>query len=199
MPISSTYKQTGHISSQPWNTTKSRRLSTTLPPLDSNKSDDSGRKRPRSATGNRSNNANSSKEFHAKPAWVAGSFEKPLSEKQNASLTSKTASRKTLKRRETLPEFGENSFTPLPKFKRSNSDSLLEPCESGSKRKVRRATATMSKSVRKYRKRFSEKSASSRIRPKKVKLSTSEFDKIFFSFFVQIKWKLNCLSFCLIC
>lgn len=135
MPISSAYKQTGEVASQPWNTTKPRRLSSTLPPsFDINKNDDSRTKRPRSAsTSSRPNNENSTKPLISRPAWVTGSFEEPLSEEQNLNTVNKIMKRKTLKRRETLPEFGENSFTPSPKFKRSNSDSLLEPGESNRK------------------------------------------------------------------
>jgi len=179
MPISSAYKQTEEVANQPWNTTKSRRLSSTLPlSLNSNKNDDSRSKRPHSATTSRSNYDNSTKQFISKPVWPTGSFEEPLSEEQNLTETNtKTMKRKTLKRRETLPEFGENAFTPVPKFKRSNSDSLLEPRESGSKRKIRRTT--VAERIRKYRKRYGVKSSSSGTRSKKVTHKMREKDAAF--------------------
>lgn len=159
MPISSTYRQTVG-SNQPWNTTKSRRLSSTLPPT-STKSDYQSIRRL-SSTKNRSNSAKfSNKKPQTRPAWVTGSFSLSNTNEGEGLNTlpikgsSSKLSRRTLKRRQTSPVFSELPFTHVPTFKRSNSDSQLEPCELESKRKFRRGNVSQTS---KY-KRFGEKSA----------------------------------------
>ena len=163
MPISSSYGLKGKAQ-QPWNSTKSSRVSFSTQPTDAEvtfekESLDSSHPRlnpPRKSS------------VGSRPAKAAGtnSLSKSL-DSRKPTHTRTLSSRRPLKRRETSPEFQELKSQPLKAFKRSNSDSLIKPC---SKRKVRKEIG--SRRIRTFpRRRLNEAAFGTQNRAKKFKVN----------------------------
>lgn len=171
MPISSSYGQKGKITQQPWNSTKSRKLSSTTEPADAGTFEKELVDNPSQQSKTRPRLISRKTSVGNRPARTAGtdSLSKHLDNRKRSHPRT-LSSRRPLIRRETSPSFYQSTSQSNKVFKRSNSDSLIKPCDS--KRKVRRKLSGSRRIRTTFPRRFVEGRASgTQNKAKKLKVN----------------------------
>lgn len=172
MPISSSYGQKGKLAQQPWNSTKSRRLSSSTQPTDAQISEKQLADSSSRPSNTRPRLIQRKTSVGSRPAQSAGtiSLSKPLDTRKRSLYPKTLSSRRLLRRRETSPSFYQATSPSNKAFKRSNSDSLIKPCDS--KRKIRREPIASRRIRNTFPRRFEGRASGTQNKAKKYKVNS---------------------------